>query len=549
MALADEQRDDLSPESEIVRAGSTSKSVSINESLVVTPDVHGAGTKIERARSAYEAYAGHGERPSKLEVFGWCFYGLCSYFIHTVLIPIVFPLIIAHIASSEMTYDDQLMRVRLNGSDCSPSEMLLYQRLTKRTITVHNSNYSPLEWTSISWALGLILAAPTLAFTSILLDRGPHQTVIATAATAMGAIFCLPTGLFRTVWTFPPYIAIITAASTVAASYHTRHLGLMVRGFTGTALDKTQFPIRRAASSWLSLSAAAGGSLGAAVISSFAYHMLKEKDKLMSLWIVSIFSGLKWLLGILHFVTSNRFSSSPPPISTSHAFSVFKYPHAIGTLAGIFLSSLTTMCIFTGAVLFLAGKICFKPKNLLYFWLTYFIFPVVSLPLSHPLQHAIKSNAVKMQLLGFFLSAITAGVGFYYRKLHWETHQILFFAAVQGSSTGILYAFGRVLMLDCSPAGKEGAFSSWFSWVRVLGSFVGFAIAAGKPGKVGFSFGVSFVAAISAMVVLIFGNVSDFGGAIAAGHVIDEEGSNGGEEGSPVNGVDSGGVEKLPLRE
>ena len=66
--------------------------------LSSTPDVHGAGAKIKRAKMAYEAYAGGGERPGKLEVFGWCFYGLCSYFIHTVLIPVVFPLIISQIS-------------------------------------------------------------------------------------------------------------------------------------------------------------------------------------------------------------------------------------------------------------------------------------------------------------------------------------------------------------------------------------------------------------------------------------------------------------------
>lgn len=130
---------------------------------------------------------------------------------------------------------------------------------------------------------------------------------------------------------------------------------------------------------------------------------------------------------------------------------------------------------------------------------------------------------------------------------------MLIFAAIQGTSVGVLHAFGRVLLVDCAPRGKEGAFSSWFVWVKLVGSCVGFAIASAAPGNVTVSFGVSFFTAIGAVVVLIFGNVSDFGGAVHAGHVGDEHQSvkNGDRErGSPVNGVDShSGVEvKQPLQ-
>ncbi|PON40727.1 hypothetical protein PanWU01x14_295200 [Parasponia andersonii] len=60
--------------------------------------------------------------------------------------------------------------------------------------------------------LGRWLAAPLLGFVSTPLDRGPHQTVIALAATVVSATFSLPAGFFRTVWIFPPYIAAIVAA-------------------------------------------------------------------------------------------------------------------------------------------------------------------------------------------------------------------------------------------------------------------------------------------------------------------------------------------------
>ncbi|BBH02773.1 hypothetical protein Prudu_013448 [Prunus dulcis] len=67
-----------------------------------TPDVHGAAMKIQRARDVYKAYAGVEEKPNKVEVLSWYFYELCSYFILTVLIPIVFPLIISQVANGSL---------------------------------------------------------------------------------------------------------------------------------------------------------------------------------------------------------------------------------------------------------------------------------------------------------------------------------------------------------------------------------------------------------------------------------------------------------------
>lgn len=377
-----------------------------------------------------------------------------------------------------------------------------------------------MEWTSISWAVGVLIAAPILGFLSPHLDSGHRQQLIAITATATGAIFCLPAGFFRTVWIFPPYIAVIVAALTVAATSHTRHLGLMVLGFTGPAIPKSQFHLRRGVSGWLSLYAAAAGSLGAAIIASFTYHMLKEDEEFISLWVVSIFSGLIWLAGVFHFLTSNR-PSDGACVSKAHALSILKFPHALGSVAGAFLASMTTMCIFTGTVLHLVGDLCFSPKSLLFFWLTYFLFPLLSLPLMHPLQHVLKTDSVKMQVLGFALSAITAAMGFYYKGKNWRRKHVLALTLFQSMSTGILHAFGRVLLLDCAPYGKEGAFATWLMLAKVLGTGLGFTIAAVTPGKVGVSFGVAFFTSVAALVVLIFGNVSDFGGAVNAGHVAD----------------------------
>lgn len=420
-----------------------------------------------------------------------------------------------------------------------------YQRLTYRSIPANGSKFSPLAWTSICWAIGLLIAAPILGSIPFPLDHGQKQPLVAATAIGIGAIFCLPVGFFRTPWTFLPYIAAIVAAHTIAGACHTRHLGLMVRGFTGSTLRERQFPIRRAVSGWLSIYATVAGCTGSAIIAAFTYHMLRESSsdqEFISLWVVSIFGGLQWLIGMLNVFTGanrTRETNIIASLSKSHAFSIFKYPHAIGSLAGVFLSSFTTMCIFTGGVLFLVGQLCLKPLFLLYFWLIYFIFPMFSLPLLQLLQHLIKADAVKMQLLGFLLSMATTGAGFYFKQEKWAKQFVLFFAAVHGTSTGLLHAFGRVLLLDCSPSGKEGAFSIWFSWVKAFGTFAGFAVASVFPGKISTSFGIAFWTAMLGTVLLIFGNISDFGGALAAGHVRDDHS----ERGSPVHGVDTRGLQ------
>ena len=202
---------------------------------------------------------------------------------------------------------------------------------------------------------------------------------------------------------------------------------------------------------------------------------------------------------------------------------------------GTFLSSFTSMCIFTGGVLYLVGQLCYDPKALLYFFLTYFIFPLISLPMLQPLQHLIKADAIKMQLMGFFLSALTSGSGFYFRNSLWGHRHVLFFGVVQSTSAGLLHAFGRVLLMDCSPPGKEGAFSTWHSWIKALGTCVGFAVATTVPGNLFTSFGLSFLTSVCGVVILIFGNVSDSGGAKAAGHVR----HNSEQGGSPVGGLDA----------
>lgn len=389
---------------------------------------------------------------------------------------------------------------------------------------------SPLEWTSISWATGLALAIPTLAFISFHLDYGHFQPLITAASTGVGVFFCLPAGFFKTTKIFIPYIACIILASTVATASHTTHLALMIlrTQFKGPKTKKTQL-----LSSWFSLYATVAGCFGASIIASFIHHMLREpddlKDNLYSLWIVSIFSGLIWLVGVLHvfFITvTNRTLSLSKASNLFHPCSVLNYPHAIGGLFGVFLSSFTTMCIFTGGVLFIVGQLCIRPLHLLYFWLTYFLFPMFSLPLLHPLQKLIGASPAKMKIMGFLLSLLSSGFGFYFHHSHWKWGHILVFGAIQSTGTGLLHAFGRVLVLGYAPYGKEGAFSVWYAWMRGVGLCLGFTVASVVPGRIKTSFGAAFCASLVGIVVLLFGNVSDVG-SVEAGHVVEESSERG----------------------
>ena len=87
-----------------------------------TPDAHNAAMKIQRGQDMYKA--GGEEKPSKGEVLGWYMYGLCSYFVHTVLIPIVFPLIISQTVSDPPPPPQGWGR-SYQDVKCKQSEMLL----------------------------------------------------------------------------------------------------------------------------------------------------------------------------------------------------------------------------------------------------------------------------------------------------------------------------------------------------------------------------------------------------------------------------------------
>ncbi|KAI3694327.1 hypothetical protein L1987_77291 [Smallanthus sonchifolius] len=461
----------------------------------------------------------HEDKPTKGEVMSWCFYELCSYFTHTVLLTIVFPLIISQSFSSEPPEPARGWYKNGKGFRCTKKETILFEALTYARIKVGTMKFSPLEWTSISWFSGLIVAAPLLASVATHLDHRLNSQLKTALATATGAIFCLPAGAIKTVWIMPPYIAAIVSSTAVGSAFHNRHLGLMVRASVGATIRKLQFPDRQSISSRLSIYATAAGCLGSAAIASFTYYMLRNSEGFISLWIVSIFSGILWFAGIAHILTAVRSNGTESSSSTSHFISIFKYPHAAGSLVGVFLSSFSTMSIFTGAVLYIVGELCVPPKDILFVWLTYFFFPILSLPLLHPIQNVIQSDAVKMQIFGFLLTTLASGMGYYYRQKNWHYNHVLFLAATQSTGSGVLHAFSRILLMDCAPSGKEGVFAAWFSWVRMFGAFVGFVIGTSGVGNINRSFGAAFAGAVVGVVVLVFSNVSSYGGAVAAGHV------------------------------
>ncbi|KAK9214914.1 hypothetical protein WN944_006914 [Citrus x changshan-huyou] len=111
----------------------------------------------------------------------------------------------------------------------------------------------------------------------------------------------------------------IVALYIVASASHTR-LGLMARGYTGPTLKLSQSPTRRGASGLFSVYATAAGGLGAAIFSAFTYHMLRnKKGPFVSLWVVSIFRVLKWLVGMLHIVAlSQGQSPTQLPLCPNH---------------------------------------------------------------------------------------------------------------------------------------------------------------------------------------------------------------------------------------
>ncbi|KAI4974452.1 uncharacterized protein LOC123410806 [Hordeum vulgare subsp. vulgare] len=510
--------------------------------------------EIQVVREAYRqpaapAYVMPEEPPAMVELVGWYLYGFCSFFITHLLLPVLFPAIVTQVAFPSSDFNPEA-KYTVKGASCSVHEMSMYQRLTRYTIAISSSHMSPLGWSALSWAIGILLVAPLLTQVAHHLDRGQYQSLILIAATSFGSFFCLLTGFFKTVWVFLFYILFIAASIIIAEAVHTRNLGLMIRGLAAHDSGKHLVLRRRAAASQLSLYCTAIGGIGAALMAAFMYHMLRRTDQLTGLWVVSIFSGLIWFIGICHGLFTNRPSSSSPTTAFEpnffsklrYSMTIGRYPQAIGSLVAVFLSSFATMCIFTSGTLYAIGGVCIKPVLVLALWILYFLFPLISLPLLHPIQIIIRADAVRMQLLGFIIALFVSGAGFYFKSHRWRAAHIIIIALVQSTANGILYSFGRILLLDASPPGKEGAFAIWYAYVRCMGAMIGFAVASAGPGRAGGSFAAAFLGSFLGIIVLIFGNVSNIGALKAAGHLKGmEDEKRIGEKGEGMSAVaDSG---------
>lgn len=86
---------------EVQAAAAARRPRSMEDEEMETPDINSVALKIHRAKEAYREYVGSDDqdKPTKGEVFGWYFYGMCSYFVQSVLVPILFPLIIGQTVS------------------------------------------------------------------------------------------------------------------------------------------------------------------------------------------------------------------------------------------------------------------------------------------------------------------------------------------------------------------------------------------------------------------------------------------------------------------
>ncbi|RHN41746.1 hypothetical protein MtrunA17_Chr8g0369331 [Medicago truncatula] len=60
--------------------------------------LHSKSKKVVKSRDNSNEFEGSiGEKPSRYEVWGWYLYEFCSYFVQTVVIPVLFPLIISQL--------------------------------------------------------------------------------------------------------------------------------------------------------------------------------------------------------------------------------------------------------------------------------------------------------------------------------------------------------------------------------------------------------------------------------------------------------------------
>lgn len=88
------------PPSDHEKQQSSPVSPSMEEYTVgATPDMQNAAMQIERGREVYSGYGYVQDKPSKFEIWGWYLYGWSSYFVLTLVLPVLFPLIISEVSN------------------------------------------------------------------------------------------------------------------------------------------------------------------------------------------------------------------------------------------------------------------------------------------------------------------------------------------------------------------------------------------------------------------------------------------------------------------
>ncbi|XP_026426324.1 uncharacterized protein LOC113322451 [Papaver somniferum] len=153
-------------------------------------------------------------------------YGLCSYFIITFVIPLLFPLIISQVVSSSSSPAASHVQARnlesfKDNLHCRVNEMNLYNGLTQPSIKVLNSKFSPLEWTALSWGIGIVLVSPILFYLSPYLDHGrrPLLVVLLQLHSLLSHITCSITLRNSQAYGLSRFLAVFCGSSELSMHY------------------------------------------------------------------------------------------------------------------------------------------------------------------------------------------------------------------------------------------------------------------------------------------------------------------------------------------
>ncbi|KAH9316505.1 hypothetical protein KI387_025132 [Taxus chinensis] len=518
------------------------------------PGKQSDGQRFYKAQESFIRFAASEDVPTKVEMFSWGIYGLCSHFAQAFLIPVLFPLLLGQTVklsgNYERDWDDTFSKQKMlsiYNKTISEDRMTInvgklqrrYEQLVHSSISIGNLKISPVLLTGSVWAITIAALTPSLPTLSPLLDYGKNQQIFLVLSSAIGIIACLPPGLFTNTWAVAAFLAVAIAGSSLSSMAYNRHLALMIRGASDPIHYSTEthynssisyirenFARRQTADAKLSGAGTAAEGVGAAVVAAFAYKMLGfHSAARLGIWIACIFGGIVWAAG-----TAQAFFCQPvrrgPDFPEGKffrrrgwidAFSIGKFPHAVTSGVLVFLGSFAASCVFVSGLLYALGARCFEGKYVLFMLLAYFVAPTLSAAVMGLLQRVFLADNRQMQAIGFVFVAGVSALGFVQHS--WRPWWAIVGAVVQGLGVGILRSYGRTLFLDFTPPNREGAFLVWFSIVEGAGLCSGFIVGCVRSSHIRMAFCSSLVATSAGLLLLIFGNVGNFGGFVNAGHV------------------------------